>query len=252
MGGAPAGQTWNAERYARNARFVTDLGAPLIDLLAPRAGERILDLGCGDGALGAEIAGAGAEVVGVDAAPDMIAAARARGLDARVMDASALTFEHEFDAVLSNAALHWMTEPDRVLEGVRRALRPGGRFVAEFGGDGNIAEVRRALAAALARRGVDADACSPWYFPTAEAYRAKLEAHGFQVDSIALFPRPTPIPGDIRDWLDTFAESFLAAVPEAERPALKDEVADAARPGLCDGEGRWTVDYVRLRVTARL
>ena len=252
MGGAPAGQTWNAERYARNARFVTDLGAPLIDLLAPRAGERILDLGCGDGALGAEIAGAGAEVVGVDAAPDMIAAARARGLDARVMDASALTFEHEFDAVLSNAALHWMTEPDRVLEGVRRALRPGGRFVAEFGGDGNIAEVCRALSAALARRGVDADACSPWYFPTAEAYRAKLEAHGFRVDSIALFPRPTPIPGDIRDWLDTFAESFLVAVPEAERPALKGEVADAARPGLCDGEGRWTVDYVRLRVAARL
>ncbi|MBI3666644.1 MAG: class I SAM-dependent methyltransferase [Acidobacteria bacterium] len=250
----PAGssQTWDPQRYARHARFVADLGEPLIELLAPRPGERVLDLGCGDGALTAKLAALGVNVVGVDAGADMVAAARTGGLDVRLMDAHALTFEREFDAVFSNAALHWMRHPDAVLEGIRRALKPGGRFVAEFGGAGNIASILAALMEVLRRRRLDGQAIMPWYFPTVEEYRRKLEAHGFTVDSIALIPRPTPLPGALADWLDTFAEDFLRVIPEAEREAAKAEVSAILRPKLCDPQGRWTIDYVRLRLAARI
>ncbi|HET8727589.1 MAG TPA: class I SAM-dependent methyltransferase, partial [Alphaproteobacteria bacterium] len=186
-------QTWEAERYARNARFVADLGQPAVELLAPRPGERILDLGCGDGALTAKLRDLGAQTVGADSSPDLIAAARALGLDARLVDGENLSFDAEFDAVFSNAALHWMRNADAVIAGVARALKPGGRFVGEFGGHGNVAAITVALLAVLARRGIDGAALSPWYFPTAEAYREKLESHGFAVDEIRLIPRPTPL-----------------------------------------------------------
>lgn len=243
-------QTWQAERYARNARFVSDLGAPLIDLLAPRPGERILDLGCGDGALTEKLVATGAAVVGVDAGTDMVAAARARGLDAHVADAQALAFTAEFDGVFSNAALHWMKRPDDVLAGVARALKPGGRFVAEMGGAGNVAAVIAGLVAALGARGIDAMALHPWYFPSDEAYAVKLRAHGFVVDEIRLFPRTTPLPGRLGDWLDTFGETFLRAVPEAERGALKEAVEAHAARYLRQPDGTWVADYVRLRFVA--
>jgi len=245
-----ASQRWIPDRYAKNARFVADLGAPLLDMLDPKPGERILDLGCGDGALTAEIVARGAQVIGVDASAEQIAAARALGLGARVMDGEKLTFDSAFDGVLSNAALHWMKHPDAVIDGVWRALKPGGRFVAEMGGAGNVATVHEVLIAGLTRRGIDAAAADPWYFPTPEAYRAKLEARGFAVASIALIPRPTPIPGDISAWIETFGESFLFAAPEAERDGLIAEVAAAVAPRLKDARGRWTVDYVRLRFAA--
>ncbi|MGH7789991.1 MAG: class I SAM-dependent methyltransferase, partial [Candidatus Binatia bacterium] len=146
-------QSWDPERYARNARFVAELGAPVVELLAPRAGERVLDLGCGDGALTERLVALGCAVVGVDASPEQIAAARARGLDAHVVPGEGLAFAAEFDAVFSNAALHWMKNADVVIDGVWRALRPGGRFVGECGGAGCVAQIVAALAAALARRG---------------------------------------------------------------------------------------------------
>jgi SAM-dependent methyltransferase len=245
-------QDWIAERYARNAGFVSELGMPAVELLAPRPGERILDLGCGDGALSEHLAAMGVDVVGVDGSADQIAAARDRGLDARLMDGHDLDFEAEFDAVFSNAALHWMLEPDRVIAGVGRALKPGGRFVGEMGGHGNVARIADALVAALDRRGLNGRAAVPWYFPTPEEYRACLEAHGFDVAHIELFPRPTPIPGALDDWLETLANSFFHRVPEAERPALMAEVVEALRPALADAAGAWTVDYVRLRFAARL
>jgi SAM-dependent methyltransferase len=242
-------QRWDPNRYQQNAGFVAVLGAPLLDLLAPRRGERILDLGCGDGALTEKIA-AVASVVAVDASADQIEAARARGLDAHVVDGSQLAFEREFDAVFSNAALHWMRDPDAVIAGVWRALRPGGRFVAECGGAGNVHAILEALVAALDRRGLDGRAAVPWYFPAPEDYRARLERRGFAVESIALIPRPTPLPGALGDWLETFAESFLAAVPPAERPALTREVEAELRPRLVDASGTWVADYVRLRFLA--
>ncbi len=247
-----ASQHWDPLRYNKNAGFVAELGAPLLDLLQPARGERVLDLGCGEGALTAKIAAAGAEVVGVDSSPEQVAAAKARGLDARVMNGEALTFEAEFDAVLSNAALHWMLDPDAVLRGVAAALKPGGRFVAEMGGQGNVETITRALFASLQARGADPVKACPWYFPAPEAYQAKLEAAGFAVGSIALIPRPTPLPGEIGGWLETFAEAFLKQVPADDGPALIAEVAERLRPSLCDSEGQWSADYVRLRFVARL
>jgi len=243
-------QTWNPERYARHARFVSELGMPVVELLAPRAGERILDLGCGDGALTLKLVEMGCEVVGVDGSAAQIEAARQLGLDARVMNAERLSFDAEFDAVFSNAALHWMKQADAVIAGVWRALKPGGRFVAECGGYGCVATIKAALVAALDRRGLDGDAAVPWYFPTVEDYGARLTAQGFDIKSIALFPRPTPLPGDITGWLETFAESFTAVLPVAERAAFIEEVRDALRPALCDAKGQWTADYVRLRFAA--
>ena len=244
-------QTWDPERYARNARFVSDLGAPVVELLAPQAGERILDLGCGDGVLTEKLVELGCRVVGVDSSAQQIAAARARGLDAHVGSGEDLAFDDEFDAVFSNAALHWMKRADRVIDGAWRALAPGGRFVAECGGDGCVARIVGALSAALERRGHDAAAANPWYFPTVADYRARLAARGFAVESIALIPRPTPLPGDVTGWLETFAESFSSVLPAAERPAFLAEVQEALRPALCDADGRWTADYVRLRFAAR-
>ncbi|MFQ5773927.1 MAG: class I SAM-dependent methyltransferase [Kiloniellaceae bacterium] len=243
-------QTWDPDRYARNARFVSDLALPLVALLDPRPGQRILDLGCGDGVLTEKIAAAGARVVGVDASPEQVAAARARGLDARVGDAAALTFDAAFDAVFSNAVLHWIRRPDAAIDGVWRALKPGGRFVAEMGGHGNVARITEALVAALDRRGIHGRAAVPWYFPTPEEYRAKLDARGFAVESIDLIERPTPLPGEVADWLATFAEPFTKRVPEVERAGLVAEVTEALRPHLCDAEGRWSADYVRLRFVA--
>ena len=244
------GQTWDPARYARHARFVSDLGAPVVEMLAPRPGERILDLGCGDGALTEKLASVGCRVVAVDGSEAQVAAARERGLDVRVADGHHLDFDAEFDAVFSNAALHWMRRPDDVLRGVRRALRPGGRFVGEFGGHGCVARIVSALADGLERHGVDPRAVHPWYFPTAEEYAARLEAQGFSVRSAALIPRPTPLPGDLSDWLEIFTGSFTAALPPAERPRFLGEVREALRPHLCDAQGRWTADYVRLRFAA--
>ncbi len=247
-----AAQHWDPARYARNARFVADLGLPVVALLAPQPGERILDLGCGDGALTATLRDLGAQIVGVDASAELVAAAQALGLDARVMDGQRLALPPAFDAVFSNAALHWMKDPDAAIAGVARALRPGGRFVGEMGGAGNVASVVAALTAALAKRGIDAAPRNPWYFPTPEDYAARLRRAGFRVTHMELFKRPTRLPGPLGDWLDTFAETFLAALPPAERNTVKNEVEAAAAPALRNAEGKWDVDYVRLRFAAAL
>lgn len=251
-GDAPV-QEWCAERYIRHAGFVAALGSPVVELLAPRPGERILDLGCGDGVLTADLVARGCEVVGVDAAPDMIRKAQERGLDARVMDGHELRFQQEFDAVFSNAALHWMKkDPDAVLRGVARALRPGGRFVGEFGGHGNVAAIVVALLAVLERHGQDVEGVIPWYFPDPQAWRARLAAAGFEIDSVDLIPRPTLLPGSITDWLATFAEPFLKLLPVEDRVTAVAEVEGLLRPALCDGAGVWTADYVRLRFSAHV
>ncbi|MGB6199588.1 MAG: methyltransferase domain-containing protein [Candidatus Acidiferrales bacterium] len=247
---AAISQTWNPETYARNARFVAELGGPVVDLLAPRPGERILDLGCGDGALTAKIAALGCDVVGVDSSAPQIEAARKLGLDARVMSAEHLAFNNEFDAVFSNAALHWIKNPDAVISGAWRALRTPGRFVGEFGGHGNIAKIKKALVDVLARRGLDGEASNPWYYPTAEEYSERLERAGFRVRVIQLIPRPTPLPGDIAAWLETFAQNFTSLLPASDRPGFVAEVQEALRTQLCDTGGRWTADYVRLRFAA--
>ncbi len=242
-------QTWSADSYGTHARFVADLAGAAVDWLAPMAGERILDLGCGDGALSAAIAATGARVIGVDASEDLLRAARARGLDAREMDGQALSFDKEFDAVFSNAALHWMSEPDRVIDGIRRALEPGGRFVAEFGGHGNVAAIVTAMRATALRRGGDQALAGPWFFPSPQSYQARLERHGFRVERIGLFPRPTPLKTGMKAWLGVFRKPFFDQYGEA-MDAVLDEVVDLLAPVLRDEDGNWTADYVRLRVAA--
>jgi SAM-dependent methyltransferase len=246
------GQSWRADRYSEHAHFVPALGQPVLDLLKPSPGERILDLGCGDGVLTEKIAARGATVVAVDGAPDMINAARKRGLDARVMDGANLSFNCEFDAVFSNAALHWMkSAPDAVIAGVARALKPGGRFVAEMGGHGCIAAITIAIVAVMAHYGIDVRPLIPWYFPTADDYRARLLRGGFLVDYIELIPRPTPLP-NIAGWLDVFCASFFAHLPPEQRAPARDAVIELLRLVLCDDQGRWTGDYIRLRFAAHL
>ncbi|MGZ8984449.1 MAG: class I SAM-dependent methyltransferase [Methylotenera sp.] len=242
-------QHWNPEQYAKNARFVSDLGMPVVDLLSAQPGESILDLGCGDGALTIKLADLGCKLMGVDSSAEMILATKSLGLTAQVMDGQSLKFTNEFDAVFSNAALHWMKNPKRVINGVWRALKPGGRFVGEFGGYGNVAAIVNAIESELASRRGTAVA-GPWFFPRPDEYSALLEARGFTIETIALIPRPTLLPGDVRGWLETFAQSYTAALPVAERKGFISEVVETLRPVLCDTNGNWKADYVRLRFFA--
>lgn len=241
-------QRWDPERYAREARYVSDLGEPVVELLAPRAGERVLDLGCGDGALTTRLVDAGCSVLGVDASPEMIAAARARGLDARLADAQALGFEGEFDAVFTNAVLHWIPRPEAVIDGAWRALRPGGRFVGEFGGRGNVAGVVAALNEARRRRFLPA--LAPWFNPGPEEFQVMLERRGFRVATMRHFARPTTLPGAMREWLEMFGGAFLAGLPATDAAALLEEALAALVPTHRAADGSWCVDYVRLRFAA--
>jgi SAM-dependent methyltransferase len=243
-------QRWYAQDYAKNSRFVQELALPVVDLLAPRPGERILDLGCGDGALTVEIAAAGADVLGVDLSEELVAAAKAKGLNIRRLDGHALDFDSEFDAVFSNAALHWMRAPDLVIAGVTHALKPGGRFVGELGGHGNVAAIATAMRAVSVKRGGDPALVAPWFFPTPDEYAELLDKGGFTVREIALVPRPTPLAIGMEGWLKTFGRSFFDQFPEPERSEVVQEAMALLLPSLCDSKGVWTADHIRLRFVA--
>ena len=249
---APTGQKWDPAVYSAHASFVPRLASDLVDLLAPRARERVLDLGCGPGELSAKIAAAGATVVGLDASQAMIDAARrlAPELTFVVGDGQALPFASEFDAVFSNAALHWMPRATDVAAGVARGLRPGGRFVAEFGGKGCIATVRRAVAMALGRRGRDPADWLGWYFPDVPEYVEVLTAAGLTVRLAHLFDRPTPVEGDagLRGWLRTFLPGLGTLLGDGWNDFAR-EVEQHCEPTL-RREGGWLLDYVRLRIVA--
>jgi SAM-dependent methyltransferase len=241
-------QRWNAKDYANNARFVADLGSPVLELLAPQAGERILDVGCGDGALTRQIAATGARVVGVDSSEELLVAAKELGLDARLCDARQLAFEQEFDAVFSNATLHWVPDQGAVVRAVRRALVPGGRFVGEFGGHGCVATVCSTLAALALERGVQLR--FPWTFPTVARFERCLRDNGLVPERVELIPRPTHLPSGMSAWLDTFAQPLFAQFPATDRAELKQRVLSALSWSLSAGDG-WTADYTRLRFVAR-
>ncbi len=242
-------QTWNSQTYDRHARFVSDMAGEVFSWLDPQPGEAILDLGCGDGVLSEKIAAAGAELVGVDASESFITAARARGLNVRLGDGHALEFDQEFGAVFSNAALHWMTEPEKVIDGVYRALKPGGRFVAEFGGHGNVAAIITAMRATARRRQGDEGLAGPFFFPAPAVYREMLEKRGLKVKRIGLFPRPTPLKTGMSAWLRLFRKPFFEQYGDDAQEVLN-EVESLLRPVLCDAHGNWSADYVRLRVEA--
>ena len=240
---------WNAQDYAENAGFVPALGNAALLLLAPQPDEDILDLGCGDGVLTEKIAAAGANVLGVDSDDAMLAAARSRGLSVLRMDGQRLGFGEQFDAVFSNAALHWMRDQQAVAAGVLNALKPGGRYVGECGGFMNIAAIRTAIRAVLLAHGYAPDSGGGQYYQTAEAFAALSSAAGFTHIEARIIPRPTPLTTGIRGWLKTFRAGFLdeAGVPEPARATVITEIEALLQPALCDSAGNWTADYVRLR-----
>ncbi|MFT3986547.1 class I SAM-dependent methyltransferase [Aestuariivirga sp.] len=242
-------QTWSSDSYDAHARFVSDLAGGVMEWLQPKKGERILDLGCGDGVLTEKLVATGAVVTGVDTSEDFLRAARARGLNVWNIDGQALTFTSSFEAVFSNAALHWMTDAEAVVDGVWRALVPGGRFVAEFGGHGNVAAIVTAMKAVARMRRIGDTQSHPWFFPTPAIYQRMLEAKGFEVKRIGLFPRPTILPTGMSEWLRVFREPFFSQFGKKAGAALEDTV-ELLRPSLCDNDGNWTADYVRLRVEA--
>lgn len=245
---------WEAADYDGSHSFVYEYGADLLGLLDPEPGECVLDLGCGTGHLTAEIAETGSDVVGIDASAEMVAAARDAHPDVPVVlaDARRFAFAEPFDAAFSNAALHWVDDADQddVLSSVQDALRPGGRFVAELGGHGNVSAIVDATRAELADRGYDLE--SPWYFPTVGEYASRLETHGFEVRYATLFDRPTEL-DDGEDgldaWLGMFGDAFFDPLSADERDAVVAGVEERLRDDLFR-DGSWHADYRRLRFVA--
>jgi trans-aconitate methyltransferase len=244
---------WDSGLYDAKHSFVWKHGASLIELLAPRSGERILDLGCGTGHLTGQIAEAGADVVGIDSSSQMVEEARRLypRLRFEVADARDFAFDDAFDAVFSNAVLHWVTEPEKAIACVRKALKPGGRFVAEFGGRGNVKTIMSALDAASRASGLGAWE-HPWYYPGIGAYAPLLEQGGLEVTEAFLFDRPTLLEGEdgLRHWVEMFVRSLVDRVPPAEREGFFRHVEDVLRPTLYR-DGKWFADYRRLRIVAR-
>ncbi|MGA2847689.1 MAG: class I SAM-dependent methyltransferase [Terracidiphilus sp.] len=245
-------QTWDTQAYEKNGAFVHGLAGGVLEWLAAQQGERILDLGCGDGQLTQRIAASGAHVVGVDASAEMVAAARARGIAADQAGAEALPYaDDSFDAVFSNAALHWVRDQDAMMSEVHRVLQPEGRFVAEMGGHGNVAAIQVAFMAVLERHGYAGRENGVNYYPTPSAYTSRLEKHRFHVQQIALIPRPTPLAeSGMSGWLKTFRRGVLDGLPEELRELVVEETVALLAPALRDEDGKWTGDYVRLRFIA--
>ncbi|WP_440764247.1 class I SAM-dependent methyltransferase [Natronorubrum sp. DTA7] len=247
---------WDADDYDENHSFVAEYGTDALELLEPTAENRVLDLGCGTGHLTARIAEVGATAVGVDSAPEMIERAREAHPNLRFVaaDARTMSFDDPFDAVFSNAALHWISDEEQgaTLRAVRDALRPGGRFVAELGGTGNVERIVEATLAELESRGYDAE--SPWYFPSVGEYAGRLEDHGFEVRFARLFDRPTELEAGedgLRNWLEMFGDSLFSSVSTDERAAVIEGVEDRLEASLYDrDEETWTADYRRLRFRA--
>lgn len=246
---------WNTALYESKHAFVWQHGEALLELLDPQPGERILDLGCGTGQLTQKIAMTGADVRGIDYAPAMIEKARQNypHLQFAIADARSFHVDQPLDAVFSNAVLHWIKEPDSVLHCISQALKPGGRFVAEFGGKGNVKAIVEALHSALEALGyATSQENSPWYFPSIGEYATRLEQQGFDVTYAILFDRPTPLEGGdtgMANWIQMFATSFLSRLSAEQQTKVACAVEDRLRPMLHQN-GTWIADYRRIRAIA--
>lgn len=248
------GNAWNAEHYDNKLDYVSEFGKGVVSLLQPKPGENILDLGCGTGDLSHEIAAQGASVIGIDLSDAMIQRARTKypDLTFTVGNAEEFRMKQQFDAVFSNAALHWINHPSKVIECVWDVLSPGGRFVAEFGGRGNVETVIGAVERALGALGISAREKNPWYFPSIGEYASLLEQQGFRTTYALHFSRPTAMPdGDkgLEHWLNGFAESYLQGLDLSNRKTVIQHVGEWCRPTLYK-DGQWYIDYKRLRIVA--
>jgi trans-aconitate methyltransferase len=246
---------WDAGLYDDKHSFVWKMAAGLVELLEPKPGERVLDVGCGTGHLTAQIAASGAFLYGIDQSAEMIRQARKKFPELRfeVMDAREISLEESFDAVISNATLHWIKEPERVIRGIVKVLKPGGRFVAEFGGKGNVARLLAAAESAWKRLRPGTPFDTPWFYPGVAEYAGLLERHGLEVTYALLFDRPTPLEAGergLRTWLEMFGDRITEKLPVEERERLVEEIERQAR-GKLFKDGQWVMDYRRLRIVAR-
>ncbi len=241
---------WDANIYTEHAAFVPSLAGDVIHLLNPQPNEKVLDLGCGDGKLTLQLHEQGCHVIGIDASPSMVAATQHRGINAYVVDGHYLDYQQEFDAVFSNAALHWLTEPSKVIRGVYTALKPNGRFVAEMGGAGNIAALLKAMQKVFQQHPEYGEFKNPWFFPAVAEYKQLLEQAGFTVPYIELVPRPTPLASGIATWLNMFAEGIMYALSAQQKQHFLTAVHDQLADTLYSTQNGWVADYVRLRFQA--
>jgi trans-aconitate methyltransferase len=241
---------WDPSLYQKAHSFVWEMADAIFALLDPQPGEKILDIGCGTGQLTARIAAAGAEVSGIDSSAEMLEEARSNfpAIDFRQADARSFSLGMPFDAVFSNAALHWVPEAEDVIRRVAAALRPGGRFVAEFGGKGNTGRLLAEVATSAAARGLSIP--NPWYFPSVGEYAALLERKGFEVRQASLVDRPTRLEdgeNGLRRWMEMFGKPLLAPVPESQRDEFLAELEQRLRTEYYR-DGVWTMLYRRLRI----
>ncbi|MDR0933967.1 MAG: methyltransferase domain-containing protein [Burkholderiaceae bacterium] len=243
-------QTFEPELLETRARFITEFGMPVLELLEPKPGERILDVGCGHGAICEKLNAMGCITVGVDISSTMVDAAMKNGVDARIMNAENMTFNEEFDAVYTNSAMHWMRHLDKVAGGVKRALKPGGRFVGEMGGKGSIANIIGAIRHVMSRHGIEMESVQSWYFPSISELSSIMEVAGLNIRSMELIERPTILPGDIRDWIKMFGRHYLNAWDVSEAEKFLNEVKAAAQGNMVNEKGEWIGDYKRLRFYA--
>lgn len=242
-------QQWNAKQYHQHAHFVSSLALPMIELLNPKKGEKILDLGCGDGTLAVEIEKYHTYVTAIDSSEDMVNKAKEKGIDAHLISATEMTHHHEFDALFSNATLHWVKDADLSIKRIYQALKKQGRFVAEFGGYGNIKHLTDAMQEVFNSDARYGEFINPWYFPKPKEYQLLLEKHGFEVNEIELIPRPTPI-DDISHWLDIFANGIVSHLSIKDQQSFKEKVGEILKLKLYSEKDGWVVDYVRLRLKA--
>ncbi len=246
---------WNPELYDDKHAFVSQYGQDVLEMLDVKPAERILDLGCGTGDLAKQIAGLGARVIGIDASVEMISQAKEKypEMDFSVADATAFHFDEPFDAVFSNATLHWIHGQDKLIECVYHCLKPGGRFIAEFGGKGNMHHMIAAAAQVLRAHGYAGQAqTNPWYFPSVGEYTSKLEAHGFRVTFAVHFDRPTLLEDGamgVGKWIAMFGSQFLEGIPGGEKKEMINEITNLLDP-YYNRDGKWYADYKRLRFIA--
>ncbi|MCT7562536.1 class I SAM-dependent methyltransferase [Aliarcobacter butzleri] len=242
--------SWNANDYSQKAAFVSNLAFSLVDILDVKKDEKILDLGCGEGTLAIKIQNQGANVIGIDLSEEMVLKAKEKGIEAFVMSVTDLKFQNEsFDKVFSNAVLHWVKDLDKSAKEIARVLKKNGKFVAEFGGYGNIRFLCEAMDEVFLTHKDFGEFNNPWNFISDIEYKKILEKNGFEVESIELINRPTKIE-DIKVWLDIFANGITKNLTTKQKEIFKEEVEKILKNKIYSEEFGWLADYVRLRVVA--
>ncbi len=240
---------WNPTSYNKHTAFVSQLALPVVDLLEPKKGKKILDVGCGEGTLAVEIERRGAKVIGVDMSAEMIEQCQSKGIEAYVGSVTDLPYNEAFDSVFSNAMLHWVKDARSAVQNIAKVLKRGGRFVCEFGGEGNAYTLVSAMQEVFEKHPKFGEFDNPWYFPSVEEYTTLLESEGFKVEYMEIIPRPTPM-DDISNWLDIFANGVTKHLSQEQFEVFKKECREVLKERIYSQEEGWMLDYKRLRVRA--